>query len=102
MAILSERQVRHESVLEEQKTVDAVEAINQEIHTILLAKLAEMHIDPMTLRNGDVSMYSSGDGRCKDIFYKRKCLIQLRTEVKTDGSLRFNLFYEPINKEALV
>jgi len=94
--LLSERRLKSESVLEEQRTVEALRDLNAEINMVLHAKLAEMNVKLEDLRYGDMEVFKSEDGRCLDFFYKRKCLLQMRTEVKTDGGVHFNLFYKKI------
>lgn len=94
--LLSERKLVSESVLEEQRTVEALRDLNAEINMVLNAKLAEIGVNRKEIRYGDLEMFRNQDNRCFDFFYKRKCLLQVRTEPRTDGGVSFNLFYEPI------
>jgi hypothetical protein len=93
--LVGERKLRSESALEEMKTVEALKDLNAEINMVLRAKLSEWNVNIDRLNYGDLEMFKSEDGRNMDIFYQRRCVLQMRTEVTTDGGVKFNLFYEP-------
>jgi len=91
--MISHKQVRAESVVEEAKTVEYLQKLNAEINVTLEAELAKLGVKKEDLKRGDLEMFTSQDGRCRDFFYKRRLLLQLRTEVKTDGSLGVHLIH---------